>query len=534
MATVFSGRIHTLNPDQDGSVDAFLVDEHGRIAEVGDVDSVRAGHPDAQHHRLDGWVMPGLIEPHGHPSTAASMLSDLVVDIRPVVVEDPDRVMTLIRDAVTAATGPVFVNGWDSLLQRGLPSLNLRMLDTLAGAIPLVIMHNSGHSVYFNSAAAQLSGIDRSTPDPPGARYGRDANGDLDGSAYEAGAVGRLLGPMLARTQSEFPRVFADHIADLSTRGYTTVADMSWDSALNPMAHALRTAGRITTRLRWYEASRPGATVPPAIRGDDPLIRQIGAKIWSDGSPWVGTIAASFAYLDTPATRALGLEPGHREQPNFGPEELASIAAPYAAAGWQLACHAHGDVAISQTLDVYERLIVEHDLDDHRFRLEHVGAATPEIFRRAAGLGVTVSVFVDHIRYWGEVLVDDLFGPEHGGAWADAGAAFGAGHRATFHNDGWVTPNEPFRNMSVAETRQSRHGFRMPGGIPVARADALKAHTENAAWQLMSEHEVGTLAVGRFADFIVVDRDPTSVDSESLGDTQVLATYLAGEQVAGR
>ncbi|PWB96516.1 amidohydrolase [Salinibacterium hongtaonis] len=534
MATVYSGRIHTLNPHQDGAIDAFLVDDDGRIAAVGEVDSLRAAHPEAGLHALDGWVMPGLIEPHGHPSTAASMLSDAVVDIRPVVVDDPHDVMRIIRSSVASASGPVFINGWDPLLQQGLPSLDLRMLDHLAGSIPLVILHNSGHAVFFNSAAAALSGIDRSTPDPPGARFGRDDKGDLNGSAYEAGALGRLLAPMLERTRSEFPRIFADHLADLSSRGYTTVADMSWDPALNPLADSLRDAGRITTRIRWYEASHPGASVGSAMRSDDPLMRQVGAKIWSDGSPWVGNIATSFAYLDTPATRQLGLEPGHKAQANFSPEELAAVAAPYAAAGWQVACHAHGDVAISQTLDVYEHLIAQHQLDDHRFRLEHVGAATPELLRRAADLGVTVSVFVDHIRYWGEVLVNDLFGVEHGGAWADAGAAFAAGHRVTFHNDGWVTPNEPFRNMAVAETRQSRHGFTMPGGTPVLRAQALAAHTKNAAWQLFSEHEVGTLTVGRFADFIAVDRDPASVESESLGDTQVLATYLAGEQVAGR
>jgi predicted amidohydrolase YtcJ len=261
------------------------------------------------------------------------------------------------------------------------------------------------------------------------------------------------------------------------------------------------------------------------------MFRQTGVKTWSDGSPWIGNIATSFPYLDTRATRDLGLEPHHIGQANYTADQLLDIAEPYAAGGWQLACHAHGDLAVESTLDVYEEIIGRHSLTDHRFRLEHCGAMTPGQFERAASLGVTVSLFVDHITYWGEVLVDDLFGAEHGGAWTDAGAAFAAGHRATFHNDGWVTPIEPFRNMAVAETRTTRKGYRMPHGTVVTREQALLAHTGNAAWQLFSEHEVGALSPGLFADFIVVDRDPLTVTPAKLAETTVIATYVAGARV---
>jgi hypothetical protein len=71
----------------------------------------------------------------------------------------------------------------------------------------------------------------------------------------------------------------------------------------------------------------------------------------------------------------------------------------------------------------------------------------------------------------------------------------------------------------------------MPGGTPVTRDQALLAHTANAAWQLFSEREVGVLAPGLFADFIVVDRDPVTVSAEDLAATQVTSTYLAGVRV---
>lgn len=530
MTTVFTGQIRPLASDPDEIVEAFAVDD-GRIIALGTAAELAARYPDADTVAFDGWVMPGLIEPHGHPGYSSILLSEFVVDIRPVTIPDAAGVLSALKEAIGAAEGQaVFANGWDALLQRGLPEPQRVFLDDLAGDIPLVVIHNSGHSAYFNTAAEKAAGLDRNTPDPAGARFGRETDGALSGVAFEEAAVGQVIAPLLATARAHLPEIFAGHLRDLSRRGITTVSDLTWNPEMNPLVTALQEKHLLPVRLRTYEMSHPGG-VPAEHGGNDPVFRQTGVKTWSDGSPWIGNIATSFPYLDTEATRALGLEPHHTGQANYTADELLSIAEPYAAGGWQLACHVHGDLAVEATLDVYEQIITKRALTDHRFRLEHCGAMTPAQFERAASLGVTVSLFVDHITYWGEVLVDDLFGPEHGGPWADAGAAFAAGHRATFHNDGWVTPNEPFRNMAVAETRTTRNGYRMPGGTPVTRAQALAAQTTNAAWQLFSEHEVGALAPGLFADFIVVDRDPVTVTAEELAKTQVRATYLGGARV---
>ncbi|MGM1018893.1 MAG: amidohydrolase [Actinomycetota bacterium] len=530
MTTVFIGRIRPLGTKIDDLVEAMAVDD-GKVVALGTSSQLLARFPGAETVTLDGWVMPGLIEAHGHPAFSAILLSDRVVDIRPVVVPAATEVLDRLRAAVAAADGAaVFANGWDALLQRGLPEPDRRYLDDLAGDTPLVVLHNSGHSAYFNTAAALAANLDRDTPDPAGASFGRDATGELTGVAIEEAALEQVMAPLLADAQRSMPTLLLDHLNDLARRGLTTVSDLSWNPELNPLIAQFQDQGLLPVRLRWYEMSRPGGTA--ATRGPgDAHFRQVGVKTWSDGSPWIGNIATSFPYLDTESTRALGLEPGHIGRANYSADELLTIAEPYAAGGWQLACHTHGDLAIDATLDVYEQIIDRHELIDHRFRLEHCGAMTAAQFARAARLGVTVSLFVDHITYWGEVLVDDLFGAAHGGAWADAGAAFAAGHRATFHNDGWVTPNEPFRNMAVAESRTTRNGFRMPGGTPVTREQALRAQTTNAAWQLFSDHEVGALAVGLEADFIVVDRDPVTVDTEDLAATVVRATYLGGTPV---
>lgn len=121
----------------------------------------------------------------------------------------------------------------------------------------------------------------------------------------------------------------------------------------------------------------------------------------------------------------------------------------------------------------------------------------PDQFARAAELGVTVSIFIDHLHYWGgDVLVDDLFGPpEYGSVWAAAGSALAAGQRFTFHNDGPVTPANPLRNMQDAVTRLSPSGRVVaPPQERIPPVDAaVRAHTVNAAWQLFSEDHIGSI-----------------------------------------
>jgi len=518
-----------LDPSDPASRAEAMVVENGRIAAIGSRAEVPAPVGASVIDLGEGWAIPGLIEPHGHPSEAAALMGDGVVDIRPVTLGTGDEVWAAVKGALAASPRPerVIANGWDPLLQAGLVPPTIQDLDALAGELPLIIVHNSLHSVYFNSAAAREAGVTRDTPDPAGASYGRDASGALTGVAYEAGAVLQITRPAFAAAEAEMPKRLAAYLLELRQLGITTVADLAWNRDLDRLATGMARAGALPVRLRGYEMSAPGAKASVAPQNGDAWYRQVGIKLLADGSPWVGNIATSFPYLNSAATRALGFEHDHRGHTNFTTEEMVAIGEQYAGDGWQLACHAHGDVAVDCTLDAYQELIGTFSLTDHRFRIEHCGLMTPDQFRRAASLGVTTSLFVDHITYWGDVLIDDLFGAR-GAAWADAGAAFDAGIRATFHNDGTVTPCEPLRNMAVAETRTSRTGRHLDGGTGVSRSDALRAHTVNAAWQLRSEHEVGALAPGLLADFTVLDIDPLTATPEELANARVLTTAVDG------
>ncbi|OYD68618.1 amidohydrolase [Rhodococcus sp. OK302] len=477
-------------------------------------------------------ILPGFIEPHGHPLEEAIVLGPAVVDIRPVTIADADTVVATIAETISdrGAAG-AFLNGWDPLLQKGLPEPTLKWLDTTAPDYPLVILHNSGHVAYFNTAAAEQAGITRDTPDPFGGSYGHDASGALDGAAYETPAVFTVAGHAMT-IGDDFPALLAAECARLNAAGITTIAEMSFDPRMRPALNAIADAGLLTTRFRLYEMSTPARTTDAAPGDGNDLVRQIGIKVWSDGSPWVGNIATSFPYLDTEATRGLGIACTHGHA-NYTGEQIHDISAAYFDKGWQIACHAHGDDAITMVLDAWEQLLREYPRDDHRLRLEHVGAMRADQFQRAADLGVTVSIFIDHLHYWGDVLVDDLFGPEHGSVWAAAGSALAAGQRFTFHNDGPVTPANPLRNMQDAVTRLAPSGRVVAPEERIPVDAALRAHTVNAAWQLFSEENIGAIFPGAYADLVVLSANPLDTEPTSLSDLKILATVLEGRTVYG-
>lgn len=513
-----------------------LAVENGRVVAVGsDADVASLIGPETVVRDVGkACIMPGFIEAHGHPLNEAVLLGDPVVDIRPVTIPDADGVLAAIAKAVADA-GPegAVLNGWDPLLQKGLAEPNLQWMNGRSPHKPLIILHNSGHAAYFNSTAAAAAGITEDTPDPEGASFGRDdETGELTGVAYESAAVIAIAGPVLASATGRFPELIAAECARLNAAGVTTVSEMAFDPAMRaPLATAAE-AGALTTRLRLYEMSGPTRSSDLEPGAGDDLVRQVGIKIWSDGSPWIGNIALSFAYLDTPATRALGMACSHGEA-NYTGEQILEISTPYYERGWQIACHAHGDEAITMVLDAWEKMLAANPRDDHRLRLEHVGAMRPDQFRRAAALGVTCSLFVDHLYYWGDVLVDDLFGTEHGGHWAAAGSALAAGHRISFHNDGPVTPTNPLRNIADAVNRRSRGGRVLAPDERIPVAAALRAQTVDAAWQLFSDDSIGSLKPGMHADLVVLSANPLAVDPERLADIEVQATVFAGSTVYG-
>ncbi|GAA4823774.1 amidohydrolase [Tomitella cavernea] len=531
--TVFlGGTVHTVD-DAFSTAEAVAVAD-GRILRVGTrADVLALAGPDTETVELDGaTLLPGFVEAHGHPTAEMVMAGPGAVDLRAAVCPSAEAVLTRLHEAVAAAPedGWVTASGWDPLLNDELPPLSRALLTELSPRIPLSVMHYSGHAAWANDAAMDRLGITRDTPDPAGSVYVRDADGEPTGEGREFPAAGIIMGPGAQIPEGTFGARLQAALEISAAAGVTMTGDLAFSPDAEAAVRAYYAAGTAPVRMRAYEISGIRETIP---HGDeaDPFFRPVGVKIWSDGSPWIGNIATSFAYHAGHATDVIGVTEGHRGCANYTAEQLLELCRRYMGQGWQIACHVHGDVAVDSVLGVYETVQGENPGTEFRLRMEHCGSITPEQVRRAAGLGVTISFFPAHIYYYGEVL-REFFG-ERADAWVPAGAAEACGMRFSLHNDPPVTPESPLLNMQTAVDRTSRGGTVLGAQYGVSVREAIRAQTIHAAWQLHSEHEAGSIEPGKLADFVLLSDDPTAVDPGALGAIRVLGTWIGGRRVPG-
>jgi len=266
------------------------------------------------------------------------------------------------------------------------------------------------------------------------------------------------------------------------------------------------------------------------------MLHKQGIKLWADGSPWVGTIAASFPYLDNETTQnaQIPIGPGGEAMMNYTRVELDQVLAQYAPMGWQFAFHVNGDIGLDIVLDAYEHALVANDLlgTDHRWRVEHVGACRGDQFDRAASLGVGISLGVFQFIYWGDLLDGTMFPSEIGANWMRWGDAVKSGAAYSFHNDGSVSPPNVLLNMQTAITRLSDSGTVHGPEQIISLDDALKAQTINAAHMLHRDDLVGSISVGKMADFVELSMDPYLADPTKLAtQVKVQGTWLGGHKI---
>lgn len=484
-------------------------------------------------------LLPAFVEAHGHPFSMGTALAPPSIDVRPFTVPTGGAVWKKLTDAVatTPKGKPIIVNGVDLLLQADLQIPTRTQLDRVAPDHPVIIVANSGHAAYANSSAFTLAGITRDTPDPVGAQFVHGADGELTGEVREAAAIIMLYSPFAAAAGTGARDNVRWAYTQLAQVGIATVSEHAYDAkSQSALFSALAREPDCAVRVRAYEVGSPQLANDPANTAGAPaaadaLFAKIGMKLWADGSPWQGNIFTTFPYLTDETTARMGLGPDHHGEMNYTPAQISELAAAFVDQGWQLSCHVHGDAAVDVVLDAYAKTGVPAD---RRPRLEHVGAMRPDQFARAAELGVSPSLFIEHVYYWGDVLIDELFGSEHGAPWMSAKSALDAGLRISFHNDGTVTPPNPIGNIATAVTRATRGTGRVLA--PEQRIDvdaAIKAQTLDAAWQLHLDTEVGSLEAGKYADLTVLSANPRTIAPDQLRDIGVEATFLMGRQTHG-
>jgi predicted amidohydrolase YtcJ len=513
----------------------------GRINLVGSLSDCQSAYPDAAVADLgDTVLMPGFVEAHNHPFVSGTITQSPAYWIAPYVgYPSWSDLETLFRklDKEQPAGEPLLFSGLDRMLQEVDEPDNVT-LDKYFPHRPILIVDNSGHEVYFNSATIDMLGwSDKPPADPTGARFGRNPDGSSNGRAYEMGAMAAVTMPMISRVVTHPLFSAAQWFALMSRNGITATSDMTYSSDFLTGYEALASTRNIPLRISFYHVSyADDAGEELKSKAPATLLRKQGIKLWGDGSPWVGNVANSFAYLDTPTVRRAGipLGPAGLSAMNYTRRELDQILDEFAPQGWQMSFHINGDVGIDTVLDAYEEALVRHNLKgtDHRWRIEHCGAGRADQFQRAADLGVTVSLGPFQFIYWGDLLDGQIFPSEIGSEWMQFAGAQEAGVEPSFHNDGSVSPPIPLLNIQTAITRMTPSGKVHGPDQIISLEDALKSETINAARQLFQEKDIGSIEAGKLADFVELSSDPYLADPTRLTEqVQVRGTWLSGHRI---
>lgn len=509
------------------------------IVAVGSLDDCRKALPGAEVIDTAAVLAPGFVEPHGHPLISGIATQAPARSIAPWDAPTWADVQKVFADALTNVDPrtPLWFAGFDALLH-GHPAPTADELDAIFGDRVTVVTDNSGHGVYFNTALIKSYGWDASPPaDPVAAHYGRNADGSLNGQGFELPVLTAVTGPLMAQMGDPMLSA-ARYFALMSRGGYTSTSDMTFDPKFTAGYEALAATPSCPLRVSMWEVSTSESySEPTTFAAGEAWLTKAGVKLWTDGSPWVGNIAISFPYLDTEATRTAGINPataGGAQSMNYTRAQLDAILDRAAPAGWQMAFHANGDLALDLALDAYEDALHRHGLigTDHRWRLEHCGAGTREHFDRAARLGVHVSLAPFQYYYWGELLDGSMFAPEYGGRWAAFADAVASGACVSLHNDGSVSPPTPVINIATAVTRRTRSGNVHRPDQAISLDQAWRAQTVDAARTLRRDHLVGSIAPGKFADFVELTADPWATDPARLIDeVKVARTWVGGRRI---
>ncbi len=519
------GTILTVNKDNARAEAVAILGD--KIIGVGKADDVQAlSGTQTRIIDLQGRTLtPGLIDPHMH---STFVVLDDWIDVSPMATPSFAEVWTQLRaGAAKAKSGDwIRAKNFDPSITLDARPPTLAELDALAPDNPFFMIESNGHIAYANSFAMKLSGVTEATKDPSGARFVRDTNGKLSGRLEESAAQEPFIAKMPQPTAQEIQKRIRNMFDHAASVGCTSLHDCSIgmlsgtnDIALLDAVMAdnppVRYRGMLISTLmdEWDKIGiKPG-------HGND-LFRIGGIKAWADGSNQAETGYQRENYLGKNSRGTL----------NYSLEQITAVIERAHKGGWQVGVHANGDAAIDTVLEAYQAVLQNEGENNLRHRIEHCSVFHPEQMEKMVQLGLSPSFLIGHVRWWGKAFRDRILGPERAKYYDPCASALAAGLRISLHSDWSVTPIEPLRYMQDAVSRIMNEG----GGVFVSdeciSADAaLRAVTIDAAWHCHMDDIVGSIEVGKYADFAILEQDPTSGVAD-IGKIKVSETWMAGEQ----
>ncbi len=516
---VANGNILTMNPNQPtASAIAF---KEGRILEVGDLAAVKkAAGKSYEYVDLEGkTVVPGFIESHDHLVQYGATLTFL--DITPFACPTlKEALHKLKQQGVSDEDGWIYAWAVDPTLYKEKRGPSRWELDELFPDTPVFIFHMSGHGAYVNSKALVKAGVTKDTPDPVGGEFEKDENGELTGYLKGMPAwlkVGKLP-PFTKESTINSANVHAQH-------GFTTTTELA---IMN--SHMLNLLEEVTRNPEFSVRVYGGMFITmPSLEEVAPQIKNYETalfkvpyiKTWTDGSTQGGTGYFTEPYYKLDADTKKGAR-GTQEEFN---QQITQILQLDFAPG----IHANGDASMDLALNAIEYARKKTGKTDIRPHLIHCQYVRQDQFDQIQKLGnIGMTFMTPHVYFWGDMHRDLLIGPERASKINSINSAIERDIPYAIHNDPPVSPPNALHSMWVAVNRLTSSGKVLGPEERITPEQALLSYTREAAIVLGIEDQVGTLEVGKYADFVVLSKNPLQIDPMKIKEIKIEATVMNG------
>jgi predicted amidohydrolase YtcJ len=539
----FNGKVVTM---WDARPDAEAVAIRGsRFLKVGtNAEVLKTAGPETKKIDLGGrTVLPGLIDSHTHPISAAlserngplpafNSIADIQAYIRERAARSPkDRVII-----VPKVYSP-------RLKERRYPT----RYELDAAAPGRLVIADNGYAGVVNSLLLARLKINRDTPQPANGKIIKDDKGEPTGLILGAPQLLREYRREEAATQAEMVEALKRMQHAYNRAGITSTIDRGQGAEGFRAYQELRRRGELTVRSYvTYRMSGQGAPrqlreeierIPLVTGWGDDWLRAGSLKIVIDGGILIGT-----AYLREPYgehTDVYGYQDtGYRGVLAVPRENVLEIARAANELGWQMTAHVTGGGSLDVLLDAYEAADREHSIRERRFTVTHGNFPNEQAIARAKKLGV---VF-DCQPAWHHLdapVLKDVLGPERMAHFLPLRSLFDAGVIVAGGSDHMVrldprlatNPYHPFFGMWMAVTRRTVDGAVINPEQRITRAEALRMWTLNGAYLSFEEKIKGSIEPGKLADLVVISKDFLSCPEDEIRNIEPLLTVVDGKVV---
>ena len=548
---IYNGTVITLE-DTHPNANAVFVNR-GKIVAVGTDPELRKYLTETtQIIDLKGaTLLPGFIDPHTHP-VASSFLHEMI-DLSGFAHRSQKEIWSHLESKIKHYSPGEWIlcKGLDVVLVSDLEPPHITYLDSIAPNNPLFIASLSMHSFWGNTLAFQEAGIMKETPNPSESSfYGRDSSGKLNGYISEQVAFQPFKETVIKALGNDVLKEKCVQVLnEYATHGNTSITSMGITTndpnVIRLYQHlssktssffnkALQKFGLLPKKkptVRNFVFVREDAELllPQSPKNGDDFFKIMGVKFWYDGSPYTGSMYLKEPFkLSKVNQEKIHVHPGESGKALLDQEELIQRIKAYDGDGWQVAIHTQGDQAIEETLAAFSSANISKN---SRHRLEHCLLPNDASIQKMAKLGVNPSFHINHLWYYGEALENHIIGKKRTEQILPLKKAENSSIKYSLHADQPMFKSKPLSLLHTAVNRKTRDGKLINKKNKISVMSGLKALTINAAWQIKMENKIGSIKVGKYADFVILDQNPLSINSEKIKDIQVLQTILNGNTI---